>query len=92
MMLRGPPLGYPLNVAPNDWLLTLFVPGGGENLPPPLSYFNIASKRKTSFTLMHPDFESNLITHIFRKFGESETPGSDVIFAFLRHPRSFMQF
>ena len=33
---------------------------------------------------MHPDFESNLITHIFRKFGVSETTGSDVIFAFVR--------
>ena len=71
-----------------NWLddlppLTLFVPGGA-NLPPPLSYFNIAPKRKQSFALMHPDFESNLITHIFRKFGVSRTTGSDVIFAFVR--------
>ena len=34
--------------------------------------------------LMHPDFESNLITHIFRKFGVSRTTRSDVIFAFVR--------
>ena len=33
---------------------------------------------------MHPDFESNLITHIFRKFGVSRTTRSDVIFAFVR--------
>ena len=33
---------------------------------------------------MHPDFESNLITHIFIKFGVSGTTGSDVIFAFVR--------
>ena len=33
---------------------------------------------------MHPEFESNLITHIFRKFGVSGTTGSDVIFAFVR--------
>ena len=33
---------------------------------------------------MHADFESNLITHIFRKFRVSETTGSDVIFAFVR--------
>ena len=59
-----------------------FVPGWA-NLPPPLSYFNIASKLKKSFALMHPDFESNLITHIFRQFGVSRTIGSDVIFAFV---------
>ena len=64
--------------------LTLFVPGGGGKFAPPFSYFNIASKRKQSFALMHPDFESNLITHIFRKFGVSWTTGSDVIFAFVR--------
>ena len=63
--------------------LTLFVPGGGK-FASPLSYFNIAPKRKQSFALMHPDFESNLITHIFRKFGVSRTTGSDVIFAFVR--------
>ena len=33
---------------------------------------------------MHPDFESNLMTHIFRMFGVSGTTGSDVIFAFVR--------
>ena len=33
---------------------------------------------------MHPDFESNLITHIFRNFGVSDTTGSDVIFVFVR--------
>ena len=33
---------------------------------------------------MHPDFESNLITHIFRKYEVSETTGIDVIFAFVR--------
>ena len=57
---------------------------GGGKFAPLLSYFNIAPKRKKSFALMHPDFESNLITHIFRKFGVSQTTGSDVIFAFVR--------
>ena len=33
---------------------------------------------------MHPDFESNLITHIIKKFGVSRTTESDVIFAFVR--------
>ena len=33
---------------------------------------------------MHPDFKSNLITHIFRNFGVSRTTASDVIFAFVR--------
>ena len=33
---------------------------------------------------MHPDFESNLITHIFRRFGVSRITGSAVIFAFVR--------
>ena len=33
---------------------------------------------------MHPDFESNLITHIFRTFGVSRTIGSYVISAFVR--------
>ena len=56
---------------------------GGGKFAPPLSYFNIAPKRKQSFALMHPDFESNLITHIFRKYGVSRTTGSDVIFAFV---------
>ena len=32
---------------------------------------------------MHIDFESNLITHIFRKLGVSQITGSDVIFAFV---------
>ena len=32
---------------------------------------------------MHPDFESNLITNIFRKFGVSRITESDVIFAFV---------
>ena len=33
--------------------------------------FNIASKLKQSFVLMHPDFKSNLITHIFRSLGSA---------------------
>ena len=33
---------------------------------------------------MHPDFESNLTTNIFRNFGVSRTTKSDVIFAFVR--------
>ena len=33
---------------------------------------------------MLPDFESNLITHIFRKFWVCRTTGSDVNFAFAR--------
>ena len=63
--------------------LTLFVPEGGK-FAPPLSYFNIAPKQKQSFALMHPDFKSKLITHIFRNFGVSRTTESDVIFAFVR--------
>ena len=57
-------------------VLTLFAPL--------LSYFNIAPKQNKSFALMHPDFELNLITHIFRNFRVSGTTGSDVIFAFVR--------
>ena len=41
--------------------------GGGGKFVPLLSYFNIAPKQKKIFALMHPDFESNLITHIFKK-------------------------
>ena len=33
---------------------------------------------------MHPDLESNLITHIFRNFEVSRMTGSNVIFAFVR--------
>ena len=33
---------------------------------------------------MYPNFERNLITHFFSKFGVSGTTGSDVIFAFVR--------
>ena len=33
---------------------------------------------------MHPDFQPNLIIHIFRKFGVSRITVSDVIFAFVR--------
>ena len=33
---------------------------------------------------MHPDVESNFITHIFRKLGVIQTIQSDVIFAFVR--------
>ena len=33
---------------------------------------------------MHPNFESNLISHIFRNLGVSWKTGSDVIFAFVR--------
>ena len=66
------------------YILTPFVPGGGAKFAPTLSYFNIASKLKKSFALMNPDFELNLITLIFRKFGVSRTNGSDAIFAFVR--------
>ena len=62
-------------------VLTLFL---GGQICPPVSYFSIAPKLKKIFALMHPDFKSNLITHIFRKFGVSQTTGSDVIFAFAR--------
>ena len=65
-------------------ILNLFVPGGGGKFALPLSYFNTAPKLKKCFDLMHPDFELNLITHIFRKFGVSRTTGSDAIFAFVR--------
>ena len=57
--------------------------GGGANLPP-LLVILIYLLNKKSFALMHPDLESNLITHIFRKLGVSGTTGSDVIFAFVR--------
>ena len=40
---------------------------------------------------MHPDFESNLITHIFRKFGVSQITGSDVIFAFVEASKEFQR-
>ena len=63
-------------------LLTIFVPGGA--ICPPLSYFNIAPKLNKSFALMHPDFESNLIAHIFKKVWVSRTTRSDVINAFVR--------
>ena len=33
---------------------------------------------------MHPDFESNLTTNIFRKFEVSRTTESDVIFSFVK--------
>ena len=33
---------------------------------------------------MHPDFESNLITHIFSNFGVTRITRSDVIFASFR--------
>ena len=56
---------------------------GGGQICPHLSYFIIAPKLIKIFALMHPDFESNLITHIFRKFGVSGTTGSDVIFVFV---------
>ena len=65
---------------------------GGGQICSPSSHFDIASKLKRSFALMHPNFKSNLITHIFRKFGVSQTSGSDIIFAFVRHLLSFMQF
>ena len=54
--------------------LTLFVPGGGGKICPLLSYFNIAPKLKKSFALMYPEFESNLMTHIFRKFWSAGQP------------------
>ena len=41
---------------------------------------------------MHPDFESNLITHILRNFGVSRTTVSDVIFAFAEGPKEFYTF
>ena len=69
--------------------LTLFVPGGGGKFAPPLSYFNIAPKRKQSFALMHPDFESNLITHIFRKFGVSRQPEVTSFLLLLEAPKEF---
>ena len=61
-------------------ILTLFVPGFAS----PLSYFDIALKLNKSFALMHPDFKSNLVTHIFKNFGVSRIIGSNVIFAFVR--------
>ena len=40
---------------------------------------------------MPPDFESNLLTHIFRKFKVSEATGSDVIFAFVRRTQRVLR-
>ena len=40
---------------------------------------------------MLPDFEPNLLTHIFRKFKVSETTGSDVIFAFVRRTQRVLR-
>ena len=65
------------------YFLTILLPVCGK-LVPPLSYFNIASKLKKIFVLVHPDFESNLITHMVRNFGVSQITGSHVIFAFVR--------
>ena len=62
---------------------------GGGKFDPFFSYFIIASKIKKRFALMHPDFESNLITHIFRKFGVSRTTGSDVILPLSEAPNEF---
>ena len=56
---------------------------GRGKFAPPLSYL-ITPKLKQSFALMHPNFESKLITNIFRNFGVSRTTVSDVIFAFVR--------
>ena len=74
----------------NEWARTFWPPKDTlQNLTlfgqicPPLSYFNTASKLNNSFALMHSDFELNLITRIFRKFGVSRITGSDVIFAFV---------
>ena len=62
----------------------------GRQIYPTLSYFIIASKLKKYFALMrHPEFESNLITHIFRKFGVSRTTESRVIFALSEAPEEF---
>ena len=61
--------------------LTQFVSG---EFASPLSYFNIAPKLNKRFALMHPDFESNLITHIFRSFEVSRITRNDVIFALVR--------
>ena len=55
-------------------MLTLFVPGG--EFASPLSYFSITSKLTKSFASMHSNFESNLIAHIFRKFGVNRTTES----------------
>ena len=72
----------------NFWNRTLnaqpYLYRGGGQICPPLNYFNIAPKLNKSFALIHPEFESNLIVHIFRKFEVSRTTGSDVIFAFVR--------
>ena len=38
---------------------------------------------------MHPDFESNVITHILRKFWVSRTTGSDVILPLSEAPKGF---
>ena len=65
-------------------LLNPICTGGGGGKFAPLSYFNVAPKLKKSFALIHADFESILITHIFSNFGVSGTTGSDVIFAFVR--------
>ena len=67
--------------------LTLFVPGG--QICPPLSYFNIAPKRKQSFALMHPDFESNLITHILESLGSAGQPEVTSFLPLLEAPKKF---
>ena len=59
-------------------LSTLFV------FAPLLSYFIITPKLSKNFALMRPDFESNLITLIFRNFEVRRTTVSDVNFAFVR--------
>ena len=38
---------------------------------------------------MHPEFELNLITHIFRNFGVIRITGSDVILPLSEAPKEF---
>ena len=46
--------------------------GKGQICPPPHSYFNIAPKLNESFALMYANFESNLITHFQKVWGQPD--------------------
>ena len=63
--------------------------GGVGKFAPSLSYFSIASKLKKLFALMHPEFELNLITNIFRKFETAGQPEVTSFLLLLKAPKEF---
>ena len=63
--------------------------GRGGKFALSLSYFNIASKLKKLFALMHPDFESNLITNISENLGSVGQPEVTSFLSLLEAPKEF---